>query len=93
MGVRLTSQEEKTALYDSVTDMAFGPVFDSLDAAETFLAWYTGKYGDPRDEWFLDRGGQLTFLDRWGVWSRATRDVNTGEFRLDIAIQMMRDVT
>ena len=34
MGVRLLTQDGKTAIYDSVTDTAFGPVFYGLDADE-----------------------------------------------------------
>jgi len=35
MGIRLTSEEGKTALYDSVSGFAFGPVFDTeVEAAE-----------------------------------------------------------
>jgi hypothetical protein len=37
MGVRNTTFEEKTALYDSVTGLAFGPVFDDPDDADAFL--------------------------------------------------------
>jgi hypothetical protein len=39
MGLRLTATEGKCALYDSVTDWAFGPVFDSPGEAEAFLRW------------------------------------------------------
>lgn len=50
MGVRLTSQEGKTALFDSVTDTAFGPVFNSKAEAEGFLGWLSESWGtDPRD--------------------------------------------
>lgn len=34
MGVRLLTEDGKTAIYDSVTDTAFGPVFYGLDADE-----------------------------------------------------------
>lgn len=42
MGVRIAgrfSGEHEAALFDSVTGRAFGPVFDSHDQAEDFLAW------------------------------------------------------
>ena len=37
MSVRVTTTEGRAALYDSVTDVAFGPVFDSDEDAEEFL--------------------------------------------------------
>lgn len=45
MSVRTLSDpdENKSVLYDSVTETAFGPVFDgsqSDDGAEEFLTWY-----------------------------------------------------
>ena len=39
MGVRLTTTEGVTALYDSVTGFAFGPTFDDADRAEAFAAY------------------------------------------------------
>ena len=49
MGVRITSVEAKCALFDSVSGLAFGPVFDSWLDAEAFLTWLTGQgAGDPR---------------------------------------------
>ena len=66
MGVRLTSQEEVVALYDSVTGRAFGEVFDNEDDAEAFLEWlqpYDARQIDDLDkrrtEWeFTVRGAQ-----------------------------------
>lgn len=37
MSVRVTAVTGKAALYDSVTGVAFGPVFDSHDDANQFL--------------------------------------------------------
>lgn len=37
MGIRITSTESKTAIYDSVSGFAFGPVFDSDLEAEEFI--------------------------------------------------------
>lgn len=39
MGLHLTGISGYTAMYDSVTDWAFGPVFTSPENAEQFLAW------------------------------------------------------
>lgn len=48
MGVRLTSDEDVCALFDSVSGFAFGPTFDNSDDAQDFLD-YLATYGsDPR---------------------------------------------
>jgi hypothetical protein len=39
MGVRITD-DRNVALFDSVTGYAFGPVFESRDDAEDFMAWF-----------------------------------------------------
>lgn len=49
MGVRILAAEGKTALYDSVSGTAFGPVFDDEHEAERFSAWVQQHHGDPRD--------------------------------------------
>jgi len=46
MGVRITSQEDKVALFDSVTGHAFGPVFDSEWEAEEFTDWFQRRVED-----------------------------------------------
>jgi hypothetical protein len=43
MGVRVTD-EEHVALYDSVTDTAFGPIFDNTNDADDFLDWLKKKH-------------------------------------------------
>jgi hypothetical protein len=51
MGVRVLHdvQEGHACLYDSVTETAFGPLFEDGDAAEAFLGWVTDKaWGDVR---------------------------------------------
>jgi hypothetical protein len=45
MAVRITTQENMHALYDSVTGWAFGPVFDRIDDAQQFLAWAQDESG------------------------------------------------
>jgi len=37
MGIQNTAAEDTVALFDSVSGVAFGPVFDSEDEAEDFL--------------------------------------------------------
>ena len=39
MGIRNTANDEKIALFDSVTGLAFGPVFDTETECDEFLAW------------------------------------------------------
>lgn len=40
MGVRITGpRDESAALYDSVTGIAFGPVFEDWLEAQAFLDW------------------------------------------------------
>lgn len=46
MGVRITDLEA-VALYDSVTETAFGPIFPSEEAAQDFLDFTAGR-ADPR---------------------------------------------
>lgn len=52
MSIRVISNNEIAALYDSVTDWSFGPVFyshrqhDAEQRAENFLSWHKRKHGD-----------------------------------------------
>jgi hypothetical protein len=39
MGVRLTTAENVVAIFDSVSGFAFGPVFESDEAAEAFITF------------------------------------------------------
>lgn len=48
MGVRITGQEGRVALYDSVSGFAFGPTFEDEDEAQAFLEWWEAN-GDGRD--------------------------------------------
>jgi hypothetical protein len=57
MGVRVGM-----ALYDSVTDTAFGPVFYDLASAEEFLEWCFENYGDPRK---LDASALEDIVANW----------------------------
>lgn len=43
MGVHITADESKVALFDSVSGMAFGPVFNDSDEAQGFLDWLKAK--------------------------------------------------
>lgn len=43
MGVRITGERHAALVYDSVTGIAFGPVFHSRYDAETFLRWYEAE--------------------------------------------------
>ena len=46
MGLRLSTDEDKVCLFDSVTDWAFGPVFNTETAADRFLEW-ASEQGTP----------------------------------------------
>lgn len=45
MGVRNSTYEGVTCLFDSVSGYAFGPVFDTADEAEDFVIWATDTCG------------------------------------------------
>lgn len=69
MSVRLTT--DRVALYDSVTEIAFGPTFRSVEEAEAFLRWYPGP--DLRtlsvallDDW-IKRWRETLVPDEWPV--------------------------
>lgn len=69
MGLRYSSLEDKTCLYDSVTEWAFGPVFNTGDAADRFLDWAQDvadvKDGDVR---------ALTTPEMVELWDRYRRE-------------------
>ena len=48
MGIAITDEEGVVALYDTVTRLAFGPVFCSIGEANAFLEWMADreKYED-----------------------------------------------
>jgi hypothetical protein len=45
MAVLFTASEKKVAMFDSVTGVAFGPVFDDESHAESFLRHVEEVYG------------------------------------------------
>lgn len=45
MGVRVTTPTGPFALYDSVTGIAFGEVFEDRQEAEDFAEWATNESG------------------------------------------------
>lgn len=55
------------ALYDSVTDTAFGPVFADAASAEEFLSWCLENHDDPRR---LDASDLEDLVVQW----RGTRE-------------------
>ena len=71
MGVRVITDatESMSALYDSVTDTAFGPIFHEPETADDFLAWYGPLYtADPR---VLP---PQTLLTRVAEWRKSVAD-------------------
>lgn len=71
MGIRTTAGDPAVALYDSVTGLAFGEVFNSADDADSFLDYMRDV--DGRD---LRKLGQDTFAEARREW-RAWRESQT----------------
>jgi hypothetical protein len=59
MGVRITDREH-VALYDSTTDTAFGPIFDSMAQAEDFLNYI--RKGYENEATFRYGGEEILYL-------------------------------
>ena len=62
MSTRITSQEDKVCLYDSVTGMAFGPVFDSEPECEAFCIWFKETTN------FLPSPDTVMWAEHWVRW-------------------------
>ena len=71
MGLRFISDGEHTALYDSVTDWAFGPVFTTEDAALAFLNW-AENHGVPDGDVRCLSNERLAAL--WDSYCETTED-------------------
>jgi hypothetical protein len=80
MGVRVTEIEGKAALFDSTTNLAFGPIFDSASEAEEFLNWLAEK--EKNEETFPLLNDQLFF-------KADPRVYRLGEF--EVIVQMFRE--
>ena len=63
MGIRITGDEGKTALYDSVSGFAFGIVFDSDEEADDFLEF--AKANGTRDLRVLSDSGLERLYSKW----------------------------
>lgn len=61
MGVKITSQENVVSVFDSVTGIAFGPVFDSEDYAQEFLDWV--QAGHEANRTFHHKHDELLFVN------------------------------
>ena len=61
--------DSHVALYDSVNGWAFGPVFESAEHAEDFLAWLLDKMNAPDasliDPLFLSPQGWKAHYEEW----------------------------
>ena len=80
MGVRIVGQEPEAAacLYDSVTGLAFGPVFSDAGDAEDFLEWYSGA-----DLRTLTPREVETCVNDWRAFSETQDDVRLVGIRED----------
>lgn len=63
MGVRVTTQDSKYALYDSTTAVAFGPVFDTLTDCDDFLQ-HLQDIGE-RDPRVIPVGELVELAEEW----------------------------
>lgn len=74
MGVRFIegtydgTKEGATVMIDSVTETAFGPIFDSWDDAEEFVQWL------PNDARRYEPGDLITQM---GIWERSRKPAET----------------
>lgn len=73
MSVRVTDKTT-VALYCSATGVAFGPVFDSEDDAEAFLAWVEPKtFLDVR---VIPRGELVALFRSWSAERQRDGDLS-----------------
>lgn len=63
MSVRVTSQEGKHAMFDSTGMVAFGPVFDSMEDCDLFLA-HLAEIGE-RDPRLIPAGELAELAEEW----------------------------
>lgn len=76
MGVRVTTTESVSALFDSVSGFAFGPTFSTPERAEAFIEWYGAKHS-ARDLRQLS-GNQLeTLYAEWAKVADAKEPITT----------------
>ncbi len=61
-------RQEQAVLFDSVTGLAFGPIFDSEVACEDFQEWHANKYGVD-----LRTLSEPTLLKRYNEWYAQTQ--------------------
>ena len=73
MGVRWMSDthDNMSAIYDSTTDTAFGPVFYTAEGAGDFLTWYGERTPDLRR---LSHDDICTLVTRWEKESSVQQD-------------------
>ena len=67
MGLRLTSAEGVTAMFDSVTGWAFGPVFEHEEDAEAFMGW-------ARTQCQIEDLRSLSSADLFRLWEEYNRE-------------------
>jgi hypothetical protein len=63
-----TTDAHHVSLFDSVTGIAFGPVFDDVPEAEAFLRWTEGggwKQGTVTDPKYWDKDQQKEMATAW----------------------------
>ena len=68
MGIRATDNETGiSCIYDSVTELAFGPIFHDENSASAFLEWYASFEFNNADLRTLNDEQWRNLLDAWGM--------------------------
>jgi len=70
MGVRIIEGDydgttSGAVMMDSVTEWAFGPLFDNTEEAELFISWHQREYGT-----CVRRATQPQLADRFGIFRK-----------------------
>lgn len=81
MGVR-TTDAQAVALYDSTEGVAFGPVFESEDLAESYLLWLAKQGLGPRNLTAFEHKRQQE------RWFEAKVDAETGILTDDAWVEL-----
>lgn len=76
-GVRINEGENRTGacLYESTSNIVFGPLFPDVETAESFLEWF-GRQGHPQS-YLLDHAMKVyseEYLPEVGVRTRGDSD-------------------
>jgi hydroxyacyl-ACP dehydratase HTD2-like protein with hotdog domain len=68
--------DQHACLVDSVTETAFGTLFDSYDAADAFCEWCYDRNDDPREIW---AAGETEWHEALRTFEQFERDNRQGD--------------